>query len=203
MTPSHIYISEENIKSEKAPWCFIQTPLGHIQPNPLTSLVKKWRLHGQGRPGLITHRTKGKRRMELIYPIWPGYPMASFGQAASFHWQDICGLLMAYCSQYVLLKKGHQDEPLPSADRLPAGRQGWDTVLLAPFLHFPEQICSLECARRKEGHTQKDSAQRFLSGVCRRDLGMPRWLPALQRPRFNSPGQERHGIDCVCIPFYR
>lgn len=109
---------------------------------------------------------------------------------------------MAYYSQYVLLENGHQDEPLPSADRLPVGRQGWDAVLLAPFLHFSEQICSLECSRRKGGHTQKDSAQSFLPGACRRDLGMPMWLPALQRPHFNSPGQESHGIDCVCIPFY-
>lgn len=110
---------------------------------------------------------------------------------------------MAYCSQYVLLEKGHQDEPLPSADRLPAGREGCDALPLAPFLHFPEQVCSLECARRKESHTQKDITRRFLPGACWRDLGMPMCLPALQRPRFNSPGQERHGIDCVCIPFYR
>ena len=90
----------------------------------------------------------------------------------------------------------------PPQTRCLAGKPCWHEGLLSPSFHFPEQICALECARGKEGQTQKGTLWDSFSkippgdgggGVCRGELGRTVWLMkrhsllALQRPHFHQP----------------
>lgn len=68
-TPSYTQIPEENTKFEKAPRCFY-VPSGSYPARSShfarEEMSAQW---GSGRTGVITHRTKGKRRMELFHSI--------------------------------------------------------------------------------------------------------------------------------------